>query len=351
MLHGFIFVAYPCYFGLVGDKFIIEVGRCFMICISQADIGYDKEWFFYKIAGRGIACKVNFDLMQDFVDDHGDDRIAAYDLPNWERYELMDGMNAKLRYRGLASFEGKMQTVTVYESENILQINVEDQPVCQVNQNSRHILIISSKFVKQELVMEVVFGPALIMLLTLQGVYSMHGSCVKTLNGTALFIGDSGVGKSTLSSGEGLHWQQLSDDVLPVMKREDVYIGLTSFPQFKAMHLHSGNKLSQFTHSLDAIYVLSGQDAERTIIKRVGGVKALLALIRHTVSAKLFDEQQLVYHLNFINQLITEVPVYELSYPRRIDKLGKLRKNISQHLGNIGSNVGSNVDMAQKSVA
>lgn len=305
-----------------------------MICISQADIGYNREWFFYKIAGRGVACRVNFDLMNVFTDDRGEDRVAAYELPNWENYQTMDEFNAAVRYQGLASFEGRMQNVTVWESERILQIDIEGQAICQINQDIRHILIISNQSVSDALVMEVVFGPALIMLLTLQGVYCMHGGCVKTLNGTALFIGDSGVGKSTLSSGEGLPWQQLSDDVLPITRQDEQYLGLTNFPQFKAMQLHDINK--QPTHRVDAIYVISGHEAERTVIKRLGGVKALLALIRHTVAAKLFDEQQLVYHLSFVNELITEVPVYELSYPRRIDKLGKLRKHVAQHLGDIG---------------
>lgn len=313
-----------------------------MICISQADIGYDKEWFFYKIAGRGVACKINFELMRAFVDTHDEDHIAAYDLPNWENYQLMDEMNAKLRYKGLASFEGKMQNVTVWESERVLQINIEDEPICQVNLDIRHILIICNQSVNEALIMEVVFGPALIMLLTLQGVYCMHGSCVQTQNGTALFVGDSGVGKSTLSSGIGLPWNQLCDDVLPITRHDEEYIGLTNFPQFKAMHLHNDNN-GESIRTIDAIYIITDEEAKRTVIKRKVGVKALLSLIRHTVAAKLFDEQQLVYHLSFINQLISEVPVYELSYPRRIDKLGKLRKHITQHLGD--------VDLMQRSVA
>jgi hypothetical protein len=187
---------------------------------------------------------------------------------------------------------------------------------------------------------QVVLGPALILALALQGVWCLHASAVVFGDTAVIFAGESGWGKSTLARylGEQAGWRRAADDVLPVVP---VGNGLMALPHFPQLKLPSGaqpaNGLPQRL-PVAAVYVLDRDQKETGEAITILGLNerdAALALIRHTVAARLFGPDLLRQHMAFCAKVAGQVPVRLLRYPRQFAWLPELRDRLAADLAQV----------------
>ena len=174
---------------------------------------------------------------------------------------------------------------------------------------------------------EILVGPVLVLALALRNVWSMHASAV-TCNGRALlFVGESGRGKSTLaaflaSTGDP-ESRLVSDDILPVT----IEAGLTAWPHFPQLKLplneQPGTSLPDQL-PVGAICLL-GESATPSLVK-LSASSAVPILLGHTAGTRIFPPVLLADHLAFCAKAAKTVPVYHLSYPRRMDALPDVEK-------------------------
>jgi hypothetical protein len=104
-----------------------------------------------------------------------------------------------------------------------------------VDINEEHIHFLNQNSFDNRLNLEVVTGPALVILLAQKQIYSMHSGAIATPVGNIMLIAESGAGKSTLSAHVNQEWAQLCDDILPLRldEQNQSLEFLTSFPQLK----------------------------------------------------------------------------------------------------------------------
>ena len=76
-------------------------------------------------------------------------------------------------------------------------------------------------------------GPVLLLALALQGRWGLHASAAAHGAGVFRFLGESGVGKSTLAAGLAGGWQPLADDLLPIRLPPSGPRILPRYPQLK----------------------------------------------------------------------------------------------------------------------
>jgi hypothetical protein len=74
------------------------------------------------------------------------------------------------------------------------------------------------------------------------------------------------------------------------------------------------------------------KDEDEIKIRRLGHREASLALVRHTVAARLFDKDLLAQHLHFCAQATQMVNVYELSYPHNLELLPSVKDKLVEHM-------------------
>ena len=170
-------------------------------------------------------------------------------------------------------------------------------------------------------VREVALGPALILALALQDTWCLHASAAVLHDRAIAFLGESGKGKSTLAAflgaGAGAVWRLLADDVLPVRLGPDGLEALPHFPQLKLSPEEQPSLGMPEQLPLDAVYLLEKPPTNQGGVdsRPLGPRDAMLALVRHTVAARLFDRRLLARHMRFCAQTAACIPVRRLSYP------------------------------------
>ncbi|NND00422.1 MAG: hypothetical protein HKN85_09595 [Gammaproteobacteria bacterium] len=288
----------------------------------------------YLIAGQSLVFESPVPALAAFAETDIVRGSATIEMPA-DTPRPMDPESAELHYQGMAQFENRQQQVRCWRRNNILQIDVADRPICQVDLENDRIHQFNNRSFDDRLNLEVITGPALIMLLAKKGVYCLHAGAVSTPFGNIALIAESGVGKSTLSAPVNEQWQQLSDDILPFSRHDngchDTSIFIANFPQLKL----PGNAVAIAPPpeaTVDLILRLSAQSSEATEFRRLGKSEALLELVRHTVAAKLFVPSQMGSLTGFAEILSRATPVVELTYPRDLRRLPQVQKAILNYL-------------------
>ena len=180
---------------------------------------------------------------------------------------------------------------------------------------------------------EALLGPVIILSLALRVTWCLHAAAVTCGAGGAAFVGESGSGKSTLAAFLAREGGFLADDILPVTVEA---AGLTAWPRFPQLKLPREQQTADLIPErapLRAIYVLESPDgADAISIQPLGQSQAALALVRHTVAARLFDDALMARHLAFCAEAAGRIAVRRLNYPRRWDALPTVRDRIAADL-------------------
>jgi len=248
----------------------------------------------------------------------------------------MTGLNAKLAYIGKAPFESKLRVVHFWRSGDRAQLDIGGVPSCQIDFSQLHIHILNHQSLGTGLNLELIMGPALVLLQAQCQTYCMHAGAVDTPVGRIGIIAESGAGKSTLSRHVDKHWSQVSDDILPlsINEAEKLINVLPDFPQLKLANnlVVDSPKKNQ---PLDYLLRISPEPSESIGFTELSRRPAMLQVVRHTVAAKLFDSSILRQHAHFAKRVSSFVPMIEISYPRDIDQLDHLRASIIDYLGSL----------------
>ena len=197
--------------------------------------------------------------------------------------------------------------------------------------------------VEPGIVAETMLGPVLMLALALRSTYCLHAGAVTVGGRTIAFVGESGRGKSTLAAFLGAEggrvWQRAADDVLPVLLEGAELMARPHFPQLKLKPEEQPALGLPEQIPLAAVYVLGELADERSgvspEIRPLSCSQAALALIRHTIAARLFDKQLLARHTDFCAAAASRIPVRRLVYPRRYDVLPQVRELLAADLDKI----------------
>jgi hypothetical protein len=162
---------------------------------------------------------------------------------------------------------------------------------------------------------ELLLGAPLLLALALRGTFCLHGSAVLAPEGVVAFLGESGAGKSTLARElVRCGMERIADDLL-LVRSGSPPVAIPRFPQPRLAPSEQP-AAAPLEAPLAAIYLLGGH-ADRAQGERLASVAAALALARHTVAARLFDQDLLERHLAFAASLAAAAPVRHLRYPWR----------------------------------
>lgn len=190
-------------------------------------------------------------------------------------------------------------------------------------------------------------GRCLALWLERGGVPVLHGSSISFGDGRAIgILGDSGMGKSTLSaalSNRGL--QLVTDDLIPLMKEDNqisVYPGIpmsriwpetgkwffNDFETLTRTHPESrkrkvfkradgGQRFCDEVHRLETIVILRRQSSSSEIaLKPLGPAEALMALIRNSYQPEVIDLLGLQpKRMAILAHTVANTSIYELHYP------------------------------------
>lgn len=187
----------------------------------------------------------------------------------------------------------------------------------------------------------------------------LHASAVAFSSGTAVFIGESGQGKSTLSaslSANGL--PLLADDSVMVKQRENrlvcepSYPGIRLWPESVAAVLgeHAqGSPMAQYSEKqrftrensllafaegelpLRKLYLLA--DAEESVgIAPVNPREAYLEILKHIYRLGFSDWQRFKEECDFVANLVETVMPCRLSFPRAYEFLPEVRRALLSDL-------------------
>ena len=84
-----------------------------------------------------------------------------------------------------------------------------------------------------------------------------------------------------------------------------------------------------------------GSETSDVSVEPVGHFDALTALVRQTVSSRLFSPSMLGMHLEDFGHVAMSVPIYRLRVPRALERLGEVEEVLSRFSEANGGATGS----------
>lgn len=286
----------------------------------------------YAVAGQVLTSQSEVRGLSAFVDGNASSEFSAL-LDAYKEPELPSREGVLAHYLGQAFFEGRLRTVAYRRHGRLGQLDVGRVPTCLIDFDDSHIHVLNDEPLGEGLNFEVVTGPALVLLLAQYDVYCLHAGCVDTKAGRVGVMAESGVGKSTLSANGGDEWSQVSDDIMPFcFNAGSTPVVMPAFPQLKLQNKVVAG-FPKLASSLDYLIRLKPEASTDIQFSVLPKIDAMLQIVRHTVAAKLFDDNNLQKHASFARHVASSVTVVEVSYPRNLEQLPYLRESIVEYLG------------------
>jgi hypothetical protein len=242
--------------------------------------------------------------------------------------------DAALIYRGNGWLGSRWREIACWEQGGDLRLHIEGLDELVVGPDRQSLIRTINPADDPALLEEVVLGPGLMLLLAYQDVFFLHASAIFVDGCLCAFLGESGQGKSTLAKDAKPGWQRIGDDLLPVSLENSTMQARPHFPQFKLEPTAQYPLTCPAYIPLQRIYLLTPEEPDSDCglsAEPLTTTEATLALIRHTVAAKLFPGQLLHRHLLFAAKASSRVPMYRLRYPKALVWLPRLRAFIRAH--------------------
>lgn len=196
-------------------------------------------------------------------------------------------------------------------------------------------------------------GPILGLALRLRGVTCLHASAVAFGDRAVAFVGDAGAGKSTTAAALADRHAVLSDDIVALMERDDVFFVLPAYPYLclwpdsANMLYGAGKTLPQLSPNddkrqlslarnglrfeerprpLKAIFILGERTAgsDAPLVERLRPQENLITLIANSYATNLLDVEMRAREFELLGRLVASVPIWSLrphTDPSRIDRL------------------------------
>ena len=230
-----------------------------------------------------------------------------------------------------------------------------------ITNDSRRIGIHPEPGVTTETLRHLLLDQVLPRLLAHHGRLIVHGSAVQIDDRALVFIGDTGVGKSTLAASFSADGHRLLCDdgiVLTPGKRCTMalptYRSLRLWPDSVAgIYPEAAPRVAPMAHystkqrvlvddgsppapeplPLAAVYVLSSTaDTKTTSISRLSARDACMAIIRNAFQLDVTDRNRTADLMSKAGDVAEQVPVFALSYPRGYEHLPAVRAAVLEHL-------------------
>lgn len=286
----------------------------------------------YRIAQQSIFVNQPLAVLQSFADE------SSVELPqSGAATALMNREPSQLIYHGPGWLGNEWREVECWTVEGGFRITVAGIGSNWLTADGRSIVIAPEPGVGEELVVEVALGPPLILSLALHDTWCLHGSAVAIDNKAALFLGESGKGKSTLARWLDRNSEQnlrrIGDDILPVTSSDGHLYFMPHFPQLKMPPDEQPALGLPQRLPVTAVYTLTRPaDYDGIEIKDLGTQDGALALVRHTVASRLFDADLLAKQFDFCVRAAGDMPLKELSYPLTREAMPEIYRALSLDL-------------------
>ena len=282
----------------------------------------------YNIAGHSMVVQHKVDALEKYSKGEASEQFAEL-LANHREIKTLSAVNAELRYHDLTLLAGEAHRLRYWRRGRRGQIDIDGSPSCYIDFKDKHIHVINGRDLNAQLSLEIVLGPAYVIMLAYFSTYCMHASAVSTEIGTIVFLAESGVGKSTLAEHQDDGWNQISDDILPLKAQKGARVieMHADFPQLKLNHACVAQGVPKM-QELNYLIRLKPESSDSIEFSKMSRKDCLLQVIRHTVAAKLFSQPMMQKHASFARKVSLCVPMAELSYPRDWDSLADLRQRI-----------------------
>lgn len=207
------------------------------------------------------------------------------------------------------------------------------------------------------------------MMLELAGWQVYHGSSVESGGGGVAFLGESGLGKSTLAASFSQSGHDyLSDDFICLSRRADgVYVqepvepSLRLRPESAAALVETGSGTlvrakpllgkTRYYPSRDlpfcseprplrAAFFLADEGASEVRITPFAGAQTHVEWVRSSFLLDVADAAALTRQMSRIARLVAEIPCFRLDYPRDFSRLGEVRAAVLDRLSTISPPAG-----------
>ena len=208
-------------------------------------------------------------------------------------------------------------------------------------------------------------------ILAHQGALVLHGSAVAIGGKVALFLGDTGTGKSTLAA--SLHkagHRLLGDDAAIITQGERGFLAEAVYPSLRLYRdsisavvgytaqtspmahysdkrrvtLSDEQNAQPARHPIGALFFLSGDaDADVISVSQPSPAKACIATLEQSFSLDPSDGARAANRLAIASQLIEQVETFDLEYPNGFDRLEDVHAIIEACMLGSGS-IGTGTD-------
>jgi hypothetical protein len=201
----------------------------------------------------------------------------------------------------------------------------------------------------------VLLGPVIAILLQLRGLLVLHGSAVDVEGRAALFLGDTGAGKSTTAAAlvragasllvddvvaidqagasprvlPGAPYLRLMPESLLALGEDPTQLPRLRLDHEKRLQEHHGSA-GESPVSLGAVYVLGVGPAVE--VEPIAPADALAELLRHSYCADLLPRRGLAEHFSRCAALAAAAPVRRLGRPQALGRLTDLAARVRDDL-------------------
>jgi hypothetical protein len=230
--------------------------------------------------------------------------------------------------------------------------------------DGRTITVCPEEGVEERVLRLFILGGGLGLALHQRGMLTLHASAVTIAGGAALFLGNSGEGKSTMAG--ALHaqgYRLLADDVAAVVAgAAGEPLVLPGYPQLKLwpdaaraisgadaplepLHpelakgrLPAGAGFMQRPAPVRAIYML--EDGDHAQLEPLPLPEAFGAISPFAYAAALLGGSAMTpRHLGLMTALAEAVPAFALARPRRLEELPNVAALVAAHCAQLGERV------------
>ncbi len=197
------------------------------------------------------------------------------------------------------------------------------------------------------------------MVLGRQGALTFHGCAVEIGSQAAVFMGQSGLGKSTLALSFATNgFRFLADDGLVIDDAGDEVDVVPGHPSIRLWHdskdalaprdadaaaglaftskcrINAGRSIvfCDQPRRLSAVYFLENEAAKHVQLERIRPADALIRWVQHSFLLDVEDTDLVAGHFERVTKLATKIPCYRLDFPRRFEQLHAVRQVIADNV-------------------
>lgn len=281
-----------------------------MIAVRLRSGGGPLEPRLYRLADEDLASDVPVPELAPFA-------VAA--PPSELPPALLPELSGRTVFDGEAALGGRTRHVTCRLGPTAYHLAVDGAGRFAIAPDGRSI-VHDGAGDDPPAVVEAMLGPALCLTLALRGTFCLHASAVVVDGRAVAFLGASGAGKSTLAAlldAQVPGFRRLADDLLPVALAAPA--GPEALPRFPQRKLGAAAQPALGAPERLPLAALCLLEGPRPAVELapLAGRDAALALLRHTVAARLFGPELLARHLELCAAAAARLPVRRLGYPWR----------------------------------